>query len=106
SGEAETELDQVRQYRSDEVKAYNTLGIIYQNQAKADFDKRNQTKDNEEAQKWDDKGKHLLKKAMENYKRATEIKPEKKDYWESLYSIYVALGKDAKAAEAKKKAGL
>lgn len=106
SGEAEKELKKVLQYRSDEDKAYNTLGIIYQNQAKAAFDKRNQTKDNEEAQKWDDKGKDLLKKAMENYKRATEIKPEKKDYWESLYSIYVALGKDAKAAEAKKKAGL
>jgi len=98
--EAEKELKTVIEYRPDDDTAYNTLGIIYQNRAKAIFDKRNQTVDDEKAAVLDEKGKEMLKEATVNYKKATEIKPKEKGYWKSLYSIYVALGMDNKAHEA------
>src|SRR5699024_11628316 len=94
------------QYQSNNNAAYNTLEIIYQNQAKAIFDKRNRTKDNEKAAQLDKQGKEMLQEAMKNYKRATEIKPNEQKYWKSLYSIYVALGMDDKAADAMEKAGM
>src|SRR5699024_4301086 len=104
--QAEEELKTVVQYRSDDDAAYNTLGIIDQNRAKAIIDKRNRTKDNEEAAQLDKQGKEMLQEAMKNYKRATEIKPNEQKYWKSLYSIYVALGMDDKAADAMEKAGM
>lgn len=103
---AEEELKTVLEYRPNDDNAYNTLGIIYQNKAKAVFDKRNRTTDNAKASKLDKQGKELLKKAMKHYKKAAEIKPDKKKYWKSLFSIYTALGMDEKASEAMKKAGM
>ncbi|MCW9705889.1 tetratricopeptide repeat protein [Fodinibius salsisoli] len=103
---AEEELNTVLEYRPNDDAAYNTLGIIYQNRAKAIFDKRNNTTDNAEAAKLDKQGQELLKKALENYEKATEIKPDNKEYWKSLFSIYTALGMDEKAQEAMQKAGM
>lgn len=104
--QAEDELKTTLKYRPKDDKAYNTLGIMYQNKAKAMFDKRNRTKDNEEAAKYDKEGKKLLKEAMNYYENAAKIKPDKKSYWRSLFSIYTALGMDKKAQEAMKKAGM
>ncbi|NGP88547.1 tetratricopeptide repeat protein [Fodinibius halophilus] len=103
---AESELNATLKYDKDNDVAYNTLGVLYQNRAKALFEKRNRTTDNEKANKIDAKGKELLKKAMGYYEKAAEIKPENKDYWKSLFSIYTVLGMDKKAKEAMKKAGM
>src|SRR5699024_8794489 len=103
---AEEELRTTLEYRPDDDAAYNTLGIIYQNKAKAIFDERAQTMDNEKAMELDKQGQKLLKEALTNYERAAEIKPENQEYWKSLFSIYVALGMDEKAQEAMDKAGM
>lgn len=103
---AEEELNTVLEYRPNDDAAYNTLGIIYQNRAKAIFDKRNNTTDNAEAAKLDKQGQELLKQAMKYYERAAEIKPDNQEYWKSLFSIYTALGMDKKAQEAMQKAGM
>lgn len=103
---AEEELNTVLEYRPNDDAAYNTLGIIYQNRAKAIFDKRNNTTDNAEAAKLDKQGQELLKQAMKYYERAAEIKPDNQEYWKSLFSIYTALGMDQKAQEAMQKAGM
>ncbi len=104
---AEKELNLTLKYDSESASAYNTLGIIYQNKAKAVFDIRNRTTDdNEKAKRLDEKGKELLRKSMGYYEKATEIEPENQEYWRSLFSIYTTLGMDKKAKEAMKKAGM
>lgn len=103
---AEEELNTVLEYRPNDDAAYNTLGIIYQNKAKALFDQRNQTTDNQKAAELDKQGQEFLKEAMQNYERAAEIDPNNQEYWKSLFSIYTALGMDEKAQEAMKKAGM
>ena len=103
---AEEELKTTIEYRPEDDKAYNTLGIIYQNKAKALFDRRNRTVDNAEAAKYDKQGKELLREALKYYKEAAEIKPDNKEYWRSLFTVYTALGMDEKAQEAMNKAGM
>lgn len=103
---AEEELKTVLEYRPEDDDAYNTLGIIYQNKAKAIFDKRNRTVDNDKAAELDKQGRELLREAMGYYQKATEINPENKEYWRSLFQIYTALGMDKKAQEAMNKAGM
>ncbi len=104
--QAEDELNKAIEYDPDNDSAYNTLGIVYQNRAKALFEKRNRTRDNEKANKIDAQGKKLLRKAMGYYEKAAELNPEKKEYWRSLFSIYTALGMDKKAKDAMQKAGM
>lgn len=103
---AEDQLQQVIEQRPNDAAAYNTLGIIYQNRAKAVFDQRNRTTDNKKAAELDKQGRKLLKEAMGYYEKAAEINPDNKEYWKSLFSIYTALGMDEKAKEAMKKGGL
>ncbi len=106
TAQAEDQLKKTLEYRPEDADAYNTLGIIYQNKAKAIFDKRNRTADNDKAAKLDKQGKDLLREAMKYYEKAAEINPENKDYWRSLFQIYTALGMDKKAQEAMNKAGM
>lgn len=103
---AEKQLKKTLEYDSDNASALNTLGIIYQNRAKATFDKRNRTTDNTEAAKLDEQGKELLTEAMKYYEGAAEVDPDNEEYWRSLFSIYTSLGMDEKAKEAMKKAGM
>lgn len=103
---AEKQLNETLQYDAKNASALNTLGVIYQNRAKAIFDKRNRTTDNQKASELDQQGRKLLKEAMRYYENATEIEPNNKEYWRSLFSIYTALGMDKKAQEAMKKAGM
>ncbi len=103
---AEEELNIVLEHREDDASAYNTLGVIYQNKAKALFDKRNNTLDNQKSNEFDNQAKEMLEEAMDNYQKAAEIDPDNQEYWEKLFSIYVALGMDEKAEEARKKAGI
>lgn len=100
------ELETVLEYRPDDASAYNTLGVIYQNKASALFEERNQTTDNKKAAELDKQARENLQQAMKYYEKATEIEPNNKSYWESLYRVYVALGMDEKAKEAEKKAGM
>ncbi|MDX1618236.1 MAG: tetratricopeptide repeat-containing protein, partial [Balneolaceae bacterium] len=100
------ELETVLEYRPDDASAYNTLGIIYQNKASALFEERNQTTDNQKAAALDKQAREQLRQAMNYYEKAASIDPDNKEYWQSLYRVYVALGMDEKAKEAEKKAGL
>lgn len=106
TAKAEEQLKKTLEYRPNDAAAYNTLGIIYQNKAKAIFDKRNRTVDNQKAAELDKKGRELLREAMKYYEKAAEIKPDNKEYWRSLFQIYTTLGMDKKAQEAMKKAGM
>lgn len=106
SNRAEKHLNKTIELDSDNDSAYNLLGVIYQNRAKAIFDQRNRTEDNKKAQELDQQGKAQLKEAMKYYEKAAEIKPDKQEYWRSLFSIYTALGMNEKAEEAMQKAGM
>jgi tetratricopeptide (TPR) repeat protein len=90
----------------DGANVYFTLGVIHQNKASVIFEQRNLTLDNDKAKKLNDQARDELKKARDNYKKATQIDPDNKKYWRSLYQIYTALGNDQKAKEAKQKAGI
>ena len=100
------ELNIVIGLRPDDASTYNTLGIVFQNKAAALFDKRNATSDNEEAAALDAQAKDELRKAMENYEKATELDPDNTDYWSALFRVYTSLGMNDKAEEAMKKAGM
>ncbi len=100
------ELNIVIGLRPDDPTTYNTLGIVYQNKAAALFDQRNATTNNEEAAALDTQAKEELRKAMENYEKATELDPENTEYWGALFRVYTSLGMNEKAEEAMKKAGM
>ncbi|MDZ7717125.1 MAG: hypothetical protein U5J95_13030 [Balneolaceae bacterium] len=67
------------------------------------FDERNRTDDIDEAAKIDEKGKEILRESMKYYETAVEADPDNKEYWRSLFNIYVTLGMDEKADEAMKR---
>jgi len=87
-------------------EALNTLGIIYQNKAAALIEKRNNTRDNEEAAEYDSRASENLRNAMVYYEKASEQQPDNKDIWRSLFQIYTALGLEDKAKDAANKAGI
>lgn len=100
------ELNIVIGLRPDDPTTYNTLGVVFQNKAAALFDKRNATTDNNEAALLDTQAKEELRKAMQNYEKATELDPDNTSYWSSLFRVYTSLGMNDKAEEAMKKAGM
>lgn len=106
TNQAEKEIKNALEIRPDDPAAYETLGVIYQNRAKALFDRRNRTADNEEAAKYDEQGKEDIRQAMDYYEQAVELDPENENYWRSLFQIYTFLGMDEKAQEAMEKAGM
>ncbi|MEO1021708.1 MAG: tetratricopeptide repeat protein [Bacteroidota bacterium] len=106
TGIAIDELTIVINKRPDDAVTYNTLGIIYQNNAAALFEKRNATTDNDEAAKLDGEAKAELRKAMTNYEKAAELDPENTDYWSTLFRVYTTLGENEKAQAAMEKAGM
>lgn len=101
-----SELTAVTRLRPNDAVAFNTLGIVFQNKAASLFDQRNATTDNDEASELDKLAKAELSKAMKSYEKATEIEPDNKDYWNSLFRVYTALGMNEKAEAALKKAGM
>jgi len=101
-----SELTTVTRLRPNDAVAYNTLGIVYQNKAASLFDQRNATTNNDEASELDKRAKAELTKAMKSYEKATEIQPDNKDYWNSLFRVYTALGMNDKAEAALEKAGM
>jgi tetratricopeptide (TPR) repeat protein len=106
SSQSIKQLKAAAQNKQGDAKPYNTLGIIYQNKASMIFKQRNLTLNNEKAAKLNDKAKQRLTQAAKYYKKAAQLDPSNNKYWQSLYQIYTALGKDQKAQQAKKKAGM
>lgn len=106
TSKAEVQLKKTIELRPKDATAYHTLGVIYQNKAAILFQKRNNTSDNKKAAEYDKQAKEILHKALPYYVKATEIKPDNKDYWQSLFKVYTTLGMKQKAMEAMKKAGL
>ena len=104
--QAEKELKKVVDLRPKSADAYHTLGVIYQNRAAALIKIRNNTEDNKKASELDKQAKQMLEKALPYYKKATDIAPDNKDYWRSLFRVYTNLGMNKKAQEAMKKAGM
>ncbi len=102
---AADELTTVTELRPNDDLAYNYLGITYQNKYAALFEKRNNTKDNDLANKYDKQAKEELRKAMKYFEKAAEINPDKKEYWDVLSRIYTTLDMQKKAKEALEKAG-
>jgi len=103
---AVSELEKVVELRPDDANAYSTLGIVYQNKAASLFEKRNDTSDNEKAAQIEAEAKDNLREAMKYYEKATELKPDNKDYWRSLFQVYTSLGMNEKAEAAMEKAGM
>ena len=99
-------LEKVIEMTPKNFEALNTLGIIYQNKAAALIEKRNNTRDNEEAAKYDTRASENLREAMVYYEKASELQPDNQDVWRSLFQIYTALGMEDKAKDAADKAGI
>ncbi|HCD53533.1 MAG TPA: hypothetical protein DEQ34_13880 [Balneolaceae bacterium] len=86
--------------------AFNTLGVLYQNKAAALFDERNNTLDNDEADRLDALAKDEVRKAMGYYEKVIEINPDDTVTWETLFRIYTLLDMRDEAEEAMNKAGM
>lgn len=100
------EIKQVIELVPDDHEAYNILGIIYQNNAAIQFEKRNYTVDNQEASQIDQNARETLNLARENYERAAEINPDEQSYWQALFQVYTTLGMEEEARDAMEKSGM
>lgn len=100
------EIEQVIELVPDDHEAYNILGIIYQNKAATQFEKRNFTIDNQKAAQIDQRARETLNMARENYERAAEINPDEPNYWQALFQVYTTLGMDEEARDAMEKSGM
>jgi tetratricopeptide (TPR) repeat protein len=104
--EAEEALLKAAELDPTNVTTFNTLGILYQNNAAALFDQRNSTLDNDEASRFDELAKIEATKAMKYYEKAVEIEPNNQSIWETLSRIYLLLDLREKAEDAMNKAGM
>ncbi|TNE71962.1 tetratricopeptide repeat protein [bacterium] len=104
--EALLHLNKVIELRADDATANYTIGVILQNKAAGIFKERDNTDDNKKASELDTKAKETLKMALPYYEKATEIKPDEKDYWMTLFRVYTTLGMTDKAQVAMEKAGI
>jgi len=100
------EMKKVTELVPDDESANFILGIIYQNRAASLFDRRNNTEDNQEAQRYDVMARENLEQALVYYERAAEINPDNPENWQSLFQVYTILGMEDKAEEAMEKAGM
>ncbi|RNC86105.1 MAG: hypothetical protein ED557_04860 [Balneola sp.] len=103
---AESELLEAAELDDTIPSTFNTLGILYQNNSAALFDKRNNTVDNDEAEMFDTQAREEATKAMQFYEKAAELDPDNTSYWNSLFRIYTLLDMREEAEEAMKKAGM
>lgn len=85
---------------------FNTLGVLYQNKSASLFEKRNNTVDNDEAERYDELAREEACKAMTNYEKAAELDPDNTSYWSSLFRIYTLLDMREEAEAAMEKAGM
>ena len=99
------ELSKAIELAPQNPRAYYVLGAVHQNSAVSIQEKRNNASD-KEYEKLTTQMKEVLRKAATNYEKATEINPDNKDYWASLFQVYTSLGENDKALEAMEKAGM
>jgi len=100
------EMKKVTELVPNDESANFILGIIYQNRAASLFDRRNNTEDNDEAQRYDEMARENLEESLVYYERAAEINPDNPENWQSLFQVYTILGMEDKAEEAMEKAGM
>ncbi len=99
------EMERVVELEPESESANFILGIIYQNQAANLFERRNNTTDNEEAERYDSQARDVLRDALVYYERAAEINPDNPENWQSLFQVYTTLGMEEEAEEAMERAG-
>ena len=81
-------------------------GYDYFNQAAELFDKRNQTLENDLAEKLDSEARDKLQLAKDEFEQAVYREPSNSENWKALFQIYVTLGMDDEAENALQKSGL
>jgi len=81
-------------------------GYQYINQAAELFDKRNQTLENDLAEKLDSEARDKLQLAKDEFEQAVYREPSNSENWKALFQIYVTLGMDDEAENALQKSGL
>jgi tetratricopeptide (TPR) repeat protein len=99
------EMERVVELEPDSESANFILGIIYQNRAANLFERRNNTTDNQEAMRYDDRARDNLREALKYYERAAELNPDNPENWQSLFQVYTTLGMEEQAQEAMRRAG-
>lgn len=82
---------------------YLILAVSYQEKYKELLRERDQTRSDSKAMELHNKALRQLSQAMKYYEKITEMYPDNKEIWETLYNIYIILGMDDKADEAMQK---
>lgn len=99
------EMEEVVRMEPESEDANFILGIIYQNRAANLFERRNNTNDNAESNRYDAMAREVLDEARTYYERAAEINPDNPDNWQSLFQVYTILNMEEEAEEAMRRAG-
>lgn len=99
------EMEEVVRMEPDSEDANFILGIIYQNRAANLFERRNNTNDNAESNRYDDMARDVLDQARIHYEKAAEVNPDNPDNWQSLFQVYTILNMEEEAEEAMRRAG-
>ncbi len=99
------EMERVVELEPESEQANFVLGIIYQNRAANLFERRNNTTDNEVAERYDSMARDNLREALVYYERAAELDPDNPENWQSLFQVYTTLGMEEEAQEAMERAG-
>src|SRR5690625_2090478 len=99
------EMEEVVPMEPESEDANFILGIIYQNRAANLFERRNNTNDNAESNRYDAMAREVLDEARTYYERAAEINPDNPDNWQSLFQVYTILNMEEEAEEAMRRAG-
>lgn len=99
------EMTEVVRMEPESEDANFILGIIYQNRAANLFDRRNNTNDNAESNRYDDMAREVLDQARIHYEKAAEVNPDNPENWQSLFQVYTILNMEEEAEEAMRRAG-
>jgi len=91
-GQAIRDMKRVIELRPDDDYPYGYLGMIHYKRAVILEEIRMLTPDFEEAQAIEEKINRKLLQAKDQYEKAASLNPANRDYWETLYQIYLFLG--------------
>ena len=91
-GQAIRDLKRIIELRTNDDTAHGYLGMIHYNRAAILEEIRLLTADFEEAQAIEEKINRELMQAKEQYEKAADLNSSNREYWETLYQIYLFLG--------------